>query len=211
MNITCEWVRCNIAQNSVSHFCETHYRKLRGIDANSLRCKIGVQVFELSLRITLWTNVRRLKTTLDSVIDDRNISKQQSNAKKSSTIYTIGRASFEEASGLRSETLWFKMGKERVKSKNLFNFRPQGFLDKDIERFYEKGKVTLLWSYFWSPRKISRNCHLSKLYRLGSPTTAWPPGRTRWRTCQRVTLWGWWGSWWTRTLQPHQWLLTQLL
>lgn len=33
------------------------------------------------------------------------------------------------------------MGKERVKSKNLFNFRPQGFLDKDIEEFYEKGKV----------------------------------------------------------------------
>ena len=40
------------------------------------------------------------------------------------------------------------MGKERVKSKNLFNFRPQGFLDKDIEEFYEKGKVTLLCSFF---------------------------------------------------------------
>ena len=31
-----------------------------------------------------------------------------------------------------------------MKSKNLFNFRPQGFLDKDIEEFYEKGKVTFL-------------------------------------------------------------------
>ena len=94
----------------------------------------------MSLRITLWTNVRRLKTTLDSVIDDRNISKQQSNAKKLSTIHTIGKASFEEF-GLRSyedrKPFEFKMGKERVKSKNLFNFRPQGFLDKDIEEFYE--------------------------------------------------------------------------
>ena len=55
------------------------------------------------------------------------------------------------------------MGRERVKSKNLFNFRPQGFLDKDIEEFYEKGKVTLLCSYFLSPRKypetaISQSC-----------------------------------------------------
>ena len=31
--------------------------------------------------------------------------------------------------------------KERVKSKNLFNFKPQGRLDEDIEAFYEKGKV----------------------------------------------------------------------
>ena len=36
------------------------------------------------------------------------------------------------------------MGKrERVKSKNLFNFNPQGRLDEDIEAFYEKGKVDL--------------------------------------------------------------------
>ena len=36
------------------------------------------------------------------------------------------------------------MGKEeRVKSNNLFNFRPQGHLDEDIEAFYEKGKVGL--------------------------------------------------------------------
>ena len=56
--------------------------------------------------------------------------------------------------GLRSsedrKPFEFKMGKERVKSKNLFNFRPQGFLDKDIEEFYEKAKVTLLCSYFLS-------------------------------------------------------------
>ena len=31
--------------------------------------------------------------------------------------------------------------KERVKSKNLFNFKPQGRLDEDIEAFYEKRKV----------------------------------------------------------------------
>ena len=31
--------------------------------------------------------------------------------------------------------------KERVKSKNLFNFKPQGRLDEDIEAFYKKGKV----------------------------------------------------------------------
>ena len=30
---------------------------------------------------------------------------------------------------------------QRVKSKNLFNFKPQGRLDEDIEAFYEKGKV----------------------------------------------------------------------
>ena len=88
-----------------------------------------------------------------------------------------------QQSGLRSskdrKPFEFKMGKERVKSKNLFNFRPQGFLDKDIEEFYEKAKVTLLCSYFLSPQKISINCNLLKLYRLGSPTTAWPPGRTR--------------------------------
>ena len=56
------------------------------------------------------------------------------------------------------------MGKERVKSKNLFNFRPQGFLDKDIEEFYEKGKVTLPCSYFFKSKKkypetaISQSC-----------------------------------------------------
>ena len=33
--------------------------------------------------------------------------------------------------------------KELVKSKNLFNFKPQGRLDEDIEAFYEKGKVGL--------------------------------------------------------------------
>ena len=35
------------------------------------------------------------------------------------------------------------MGKERVESKNLFNFKPQGHLDEDIEAFYEKGKAGL--------------------------------------------------------------------
>ena len=33
------------------------------------------------------------------------------------------------------------MGKERVESKNLFNFKPQGHLDEDIEAFYEKAKA----------------------------------------------------------------------
>ena len=47
------------------------------------------------------------------------------------------------------------MGKERVKSKNLFNFRPQGFLDKDIEEFYEKAKVTALQLF----SKSSKNIH----------------------------------------------------
>ena len=35
-----------------------------------------------------------------------------------------------------------KMSLERVKSKNLFNFRPQGFVDEDIEA-YEKEKKAL--------------------------------------------------------------------
>ena len=33
------------------------------------------------------------------------------------------------------------MNTERVKSKNLFNFRLQGLLDEDIEAFYEKMKT----------------------------------------------------------------------
>ena len=41
---------------------------------------------------------------------------------------------------VRKSTIMEKM-KERVKSKNLFNFKPQGRLDEDIEAFYEKGKV----------------------------------------------------------------------
>ena len=65
-----------------------------------------------------------------------------------------------QQSGLRSsedrKPFEFKMGRERVKSKNLFNFRPQGFLDKDIEEFYEKGKVTLLCSYFKSTKNIEK-------------------------------------------------------
>ena len=34
------------------------------------------------------------------------------------------------------------MTSSRVKSKNLFNFRPQGFIDEDIAAFYEKIKST---------------------------------------------------------------------
>ena len=40
---------------------------------------------------------------------------------------------------LRKSTIMGR--KERVKSKNLFNFKPQGCLDEDIEAFYKNGKV----------------------------------------------------------------------
>ena len=33
------------------------------------------------------------------------------------------------------------MSNQRVQSKNLFNFRPQGFVDEDIGAFYEKMKT----------------------------------------------------------------------
>ena len=54
--------------------------------------------------------------------------------------------------GILSESLWesheklslsaIAMVLERVKSKNLFNFRPQGFVDEDIE-VYENEKRAL--------------------------------------------------------------------
>ena len=33
------------------------------------------------------------------------------------------------------------MSNQQVNSKNLFNFRPQGYVDKDIVAFYEKMKT----------------------------------------------------------------------